>query len=61
MAGLGWLVALAAVLGDDNHGVVWAGVDADGLLVGVTLVLYSVRFLLIWGIAQIESDRFGVL
>lgn len=46
MAGLGWLVALAAVLGDDDHGVVWTGVDADGLLVGVTLVLDSVRLLL---------------
>ena len=48
MAGFGWLVVLLAVLGHDDHGVVWTGVDADGLVVGVTLVLDCVRFLSCW-------------
>ena len=39
MAGLGGLVDLAGVLGGHDHGVVWAGVDADGLFVGETFVL----------------------
>lgn len=39
MLALGWLALLLLNLGGEGDGVVWAGVDADGAWVGVTLVL----------------------